>query len=244
MRIAVVADLHAGWPYMGANRVAAILQQVQALDADLIALLGDYPCHAILTRRPDPDALARQLATLRAPLGVFAVFGNHDWHDDPEAMARRTPPTIWHRAFDSVGLRYLENSRVECTHGGQRFLLAGLGSQRAFANEGRPRSGNDDLPQTLDGADPDLPLLLLAHEPDIFAEVPDGVDLVLSGHTHGGQITFFGFAPVVPSRFGRRFVHGKYVHGDRQLVVSGGLGCSGVPIRFGVPPEITMVAIQ
>jgi hypothetical protein len=90
----------------------------------------------------------------------------------------------------------------------------------------------------------DAPVVLLAHEPDIFAKGNARVALQLSGHTHGGQIRFGPWAPVVPSRFGSRFAYGHVIEEDRHLVVSGGLGCSGIPIRFGVPPEITVVDLS
>jgi len=83
----------------------------------------------------------------------------------------------------------------------------------------------------------------MAHEPDIFPRVPDRVSLTVAGHTHGGQIRIFGYAPIVPSRFGNRYVYGHVVEQSRNLVVSAGLGCSGVPVRFGAPPEIVMIEL-
>jgi predicted MPP superfamily phosphohydrolase len=89
----------------------------------------------------------------------------------------------------------------------------------------------------------DAPVLLLAHEPDVFPEVPARIALTLSGHTHGGQVRLFGYAPVVPSRYGNRYVYGHVVEEGRHLVVSGGLGCSTVPVRLGMPPEIVLVDV-
>jgi uncharacterized protein len=83
----------------------------------------------------------------------------------------------------------------------------------------------------------------MAHEPDIFPRVPDRVALTVSGHTHGGQVRIFGYAPIVPSSFGNRYVYGHVVEDDRNLIVSAGLGCSGVPVRFGAPPEIVMIEL-
>ena len=87
------------------------------------------------------------------------------------------------------------------------------------------------------------PVILLAHEPDIFPDVPKRVSLTLSGHTHGGQIRLFGYSPVVPSRFGNRYAYGHVVEDDRHLIVSGGLGFSILPIRFGVRPEILSIEL-
>ncbi len=87
----------------------------------------------------------------------------------------------------------------------------------------------------------DAPVVLLAHEPDIFPKVPWRVSLTLSGHTHGGQVRVFGYSPVVPSNFGNRYAYGHVVEDDRNLIVSGGLGFSGMPVRFGVRPEILQI---
>ena len=89
----------------------------------------------------------------------------------------------------------------------------------------------------------DAPVILMAHEPDIFPHVPDRVALTVSGHTHGGQIRMLGYAPVVPSRFGNRYVYGHIVEQKRHLIVSAGLGCSGLPVRFGATPEIVMIEL-
>jgi predicted MPP superfamily phosphohydrolase len=86
-------------------------------------------------------------------------------------------------------------------------------------------------------------VILLAHEPDIFVKVPARVSLTLSGHTHGGQIRLLGYSPVLPSRYGQRFAYGHVVEDGRHLIISGGLGVSGVGVRFGVPPEIVLIEL-
>jgi uncharacterized protein len=137
-------------------------------------------------------------------------------------------------------------------HRGQPFWLAGLGDQWAFPgfdvkrrrNGGRKYYlGVDDLDATLALVTDDAPIVLMAHEPDIFPEVPKRVSLTLSGHTHGGQIQIAGFAPVVPSAYGRRYRYGHIEEDGRHLIVSAGLGCSGVPVRIGSPPEIVVLEI-
>lgn len=89
----------------------------------------------------------------------------------------------------------------------------------------------------------DAPLILMAHEPDVFPRVPSRVSLTLSGHTHGGQVRLFGYSPMVPSAYGNRYAYGHVVEDGRHLCVSGGLGCSIAPIRFGSPPEIMVVEL-
>jgi hypothetical protein len=104
--------------------------------------------------------------------------------------------------------------------------------------------GVDDLPRTLAQVGTDDPVVLLAHEPDIFPNVPARVALTLSGHTHGGQIRVPLIWPAfVPSKYGARFAYGHVVEGGRHMVVSGGLGTSVIPARLGVPPEIVRVEL-
>ena len=89
-----------------------------------------------------------------------------------------------------------------------------------------------------------LRVVMMAHEPDIFPKIPERVALTLSGHTHGGQVRLFGWSPMVPSRFGNRYAYGHVCEGGRDLVVSGGIGCSILPVRFGVTPEITVIELS
>ena len=108
---------------------------------------------------------------------------------------------------------------------------------------GRWWKGVDDLPGTLAKVTDDAPVVLLAHEPDIFPAVSDRVAVTLSGHTHGGQVRILGYAPFVPSRYGDRYAYGHVAENGRNLIVSGGLGCSSVPLRIGSPPELVLVEL-
>src|SRR5262249_28058592 len=132
------------------------------------------------------------------------------------------------------------------TKSGRSFWLAGLGDQLAFwpSRHRYPsrRIGVDDLAATLSKVTDNDPIILLAHEPDIMPRVPEQCALVLSGHTCGGQVGLFGCSAIVPSRFGNRYAYGD-VREPCDLVVSGGLGCAIVPVRFGMPPEIVLVSI-
>ena len=83
----------------------------------------------------------------------------------------------------------------------------------------------------------------LENAPDVFARMPERVCLALSGHTHGGQVQFLGYAPIVPSRYGRRYLYGHIRERGQDLIVSGGLGCSGLPLRFGRPPEVPIIEL-
>lgn len=242
LRIVALADPHMGEPYMPLSRLETIVARANALAGDLIVLLGDYEAGHRFVSRPVPlHDTARVLARLQAPLGVHAILGNHDWWHDAAAQARGAGPTEAHRAFEAAGMPVLENRALRIEAGPVPFWLLGLGDQLAFP--GRPRPGIDDLPGTLAQVSDDAPVILLAHEPDIFPLVPDRVALTLSGHTHGGQVRLFGYSPLVPSRYGNRFAYGHVREGGRDIVISGGLGCSILPVRLGVPPEITVIEI-
>jgi len=254
LRCAVLADLHACEPWMAEPRIRQIVARTNALSPDAVLLLGDYVAGRKLMRMSEPmadEVWASALAGLSAPLGVHAVLGNHDWWQDIEVQLRRSGPVRAATALESAGIKVYNNDAVRLEKDGQHFWLAGLGDQWAFWPRGElmpPHrismfEGVDDLAGTLAKVTDDAPVLLMAHEPDIFPKVPGRVALTMCGHTHGGQITFGGFAPVVPSRYGRRYVYGHVNEAGRNLVVSAGLGCSGLPLRFGRPPEIVLIEL-
>ena len=155
-------------------------------------------------------------------------------------------PPVARRALEAVGIPVYENDAVRLTKDGRPFWLAGLGDQLAWlpARRFRPvsRIGGDDLDATLAKVTDSAPLILLAHEPGIALRVPRRVALQLSGHTHGGQVRLLGWSPAVPARNGVRLAYG-HVRLKCDVVISGGLGCSIVPFRLGVPPEIVMVRL-
>lgn len=244
LRMAVLADLHACEPYMPIARIEEIVRITNRLEADIVVLLGDFTAGHRFTTSTVPAAdWARVLRGLKAPLGVHSILGNHDWWDDRTAQRTRHGPIIARRALEGVGIPVYENDAVRLQHGSTGFWLAGLADQLAIMN-GRGRfAGLDDLPGTLAKITDAAPVILLAHEPDIFPKVPARVSLTLCGHTHGGQVRLLGWSPVVPSSFGNRYAYGHVVENGRNLIVSGGLGCSILPVRFGVPPEIVMLEI-
>jgi predicted MPP superfamily phosphohydrolase len=250
LTIAVIADVHAGGPLMPAERIRAIAERTNQLQPDIVVLLGDFAAsHKLMTRYVPPAEWAAALGVLRAPLGVHAILGNHDWWDDRQAQRTGQGPVIGRRALEAVGIPVYENETVRLAKNGHPFWLAGLGDQLALIRSRRKKAwrrfeGVDDLPGTLAKVTDDAPVILLAHEPDIFPYVPERVALTLSGHTHGGQVRLFGYSPRVPSRYGNRFAYGHICEDERNLIVSGGLGCSILPVRIGVPPEIVMVHVS
>lgn len=244
LRIAALADLHAGDPYMSLKRIERIVETTNALKPDLILLLGDYTTgHRLVTKRIPIKDTASICAGLEAPLGRHAILGNHDWWDDKAAQKRRAGPSLYGETFKAAGIPVYENDGVRLEHNGRPFWLMGLADQIAFI-QGRNRFiGLDDLDGTLAKVTDAAPVILMIHEPDGFTKVPKRVSLTLAGHTHGGQVRLFGYSPVVPSAYGNRFAYGHVVEDDRHLIVSGGLGCSILPVRFGMPPEIVLVEL-
>jgi len=247
LKVAVIADLHACDPWMTLDRIAAIVDRTNALNADITVMLGDYVAgHRHVTRAIPAREWAPVLAGLKAPLGVHAILGNHDWWDDKSVQRDGQGPTVARRALEASGIPVYENDVARLKSAGRPFWLAGLGDQLAYlpARRFRPvrRIGVDDLTATLRKVTDDAPVILLAHEPDIAMRVPARVALQLSGHTHGGQVRLLGWSPVVPSRYGKRFVYG-HTRENCDVIVSGGLGCSIMPFRLGVPPEIVLVTL-
>jgi hypothetical protein len=236
LSITVIADLHAGGPNMGIARVRGVVDAAQALNSDLIVILGDYfATHRFVTERVPDAAWAAELGRLHARLGVYGILGNHDWWYGVDGVRR---------ALDRVHIPVLENDALLIDDKGRRFWLAGLGDQLAHWIGPNNFRGEDDLPGTLTRVTTDDPIILLVHEPDVFVRVPPRVALTLAGHTHGGQIVLPLVPPLwAPSQYGARFAYGHIVEEGRHMIVSGGLGCSMVPLRLNMPPEILRVTL-
>ena len=224
MTIALLADLHAGAPHMQDARVRRVVERAARLDADLVALLGDFvdPLHHLATRVP-PHVVARRLRRLEAPLGVWAVLGNHDWLGEGDFMPR---------ALRAAGLRVLEDEAAELRPG---LWLVGLGDVR---------TRDPDMAEALRDVPPAAALLVLSHDPDAFRALPAGrVALMVSGHTHGGQVNLPWLRHLVaPTEHG--YLAGPHRRGRAALYVTSGIGTSGWPIRFLRPPEIVLLTAR
>jgi predicted MPP superfamily phosphohydrolase len=245
LKIAVIADVHACDPWMSLQRIQTIVEHTNALGADITVLLGDYVAgHRNVTRFIPANEWASVLSGLKAPLGVHAILGNHDYWDDRTVQREGEGTTVARRALEAAGIPVYENDVRRLNKAGHPFWLAGLGDQLAYAPARRHgivrRIGVDDLGATLGKVTDDAPVILLAHEPDVARRVPSRVALQLSGHTHGGQVRLLGWSPVAPS--GQLLAYG-HIRMNCDVVVSGGLGCSFVPFRLGVPPEIVLVTV-
>ena len=224
LRVALISDLHAGAPHVDEDRIARLVDTVAPHRPDLILLLGDFidPTVAGGTEVA-PEAVAERLRRLEAPLGVFAVLGNHDWD---HAGARVGA------ALRAAGIAVLENEAIDLG----RLHLAGLADLR---------TRGADVERTLARVPPERPVLLLSHDPDVFPRVPRRVALTVAGHTHGGQVA----VPVlrrrnIPSRFGERYARGHIVEDGRHLYVTAGFGTTGWPVRLLAPSEVVILRLR
>jgi uncharacterized protein len=228
LKVAVLTDLHVGAPYIDIEKIKLVVACTNAEHPDLVLILGDYVIHDILGGKfMEPEPIAEALKELRAPLGVVSVLGNHDWWFD---SARVT------RALKEAGIVVLENQAYRIQFNGKPFWIGGLADLM---------TRTPDIAGTLRQVDDDDPVLLIAHNPDSFPQVPTRVSLTIAGHTHGGQVNLPLLGrPVVPSYYGRRYAAGHVVEGKRHLFVSTGIGTSIIPVRFRVPPSIDILTLQ
>jgi uncharacterized protein len=245
LRVVMLSDPHLVEPHMPLSRWKKIIAEANKLEPDLMLLMGDYAAgHFFRTGTVPVKQTAEAARALESKLGTFAIMGNHDWWDDLSAQRLKKGPTIGQRAFEDAGIAVLENKAVRLLKNDQPFWLSGTSSLVAIKTKRLGRFESlADIDFTLAQVTDDAPIIHMAHEPDLFLKIPERVSLTLSGHTHGGQVRLFGYSPMVPSSYRNRFAYGHIIEEGRHLVVSGGLGCSIMPIRFGVPPEITVLEL-
>jgi uncharacterized protein len=222
-RIAQLSDLHCG-PFTPATRVRRWVARANALAPDLIAVTGDL----ITSGDQYVGAVAAELGGLRAPDGVWACMGNHDYFTDGEVLVR---------ALESQGLHVLRNRGVVVARGAARLYVAGVDDTWTRRH---------DVAAALRARPAGAPTLLLAHDPDLFVEAAaHGVDLTISGHTHGGQIAVPGATRRWNlARMLTRFTAGLFHDGRCTLYVSRGLGTTGPPVRLGARPEIAILELH
>lgn len=233
LRAALVADLHVGSLWNGTENLARVVAAVNAQAPDIVLLLGDFVTTGTLAGPfVAPDAIADVLAGLDAKLGVYAVLGNHDWDFDGPRVRR---------ALEGAGIAVLEDEVALVTRPGGDFALAGVPDDT---------TRDPDVAATLSkvpaGARDGLPVIVVTHDPAVFADVPDSrVAATFAGHTHGGQVRLplIG-SPVTPGRAPSRWAFGHVVEGGRHLYVSGGVGTSILPLRFNMPPGVEIVTVR
>lgn len=221
-RITQLTDVHHS-RIVSIEEVRRVIEVAQATKPDLFALTGDYTT----SYRRYIEPCAEALGALNAPAGVWAVLGNHDHYTDAQLTVR---------ALGRHRINVLENANTLIERGGERLQLAGVGDWTWNKN---------DWDRSLYGVDKRKPVVMLSHQP-VVIDLPqtEGVSLILSGHTHGGQVSL----PLVgtPLRFAKDFpyVSGLYRKNETQLYVSRGTGVIGLPVRLGVRPEIAVLRLR
>lgn len=221
-KVAFLTDIHHG-PYIDLQYVASIVRTTNLLQPDLIVLGGDYSLRSPKYIGPCLEVLAG----LRAPMGVFGVLGNHDyWHGLTETRD----------GLRSAKVTELTNAGVWFERTGERFRLAGIDDLW---------SGRPDVGAAVGDATRTDACLLVSHNPDVAEDLTDpAVGLVLSGHTHGGQVVFPGYgAPWAPSKYGQKYLCGLVDAPATKVFVSRGLGVAAVPVRVGSRPEINLITL-
>ncbi len=222
LRVVFLSDLHLG-SFVGERDLIRLCERVARWQPDLVCLGGDL----IHAHPREIELLGKAIALLEPRLGRFAVPGNHDLFADPGLRH-------WRPYLEAQGVRVLVNEGVRLEHGGAPLWLAGVDD----LGRGRP-----DLEAAVAGAREHEPVLLLSHHPDLFHEAaPVGVDLTLSGHTHGGQVRVAGRALTRHTRLG--LWGGHYESQGAQLYVGRGAGTSGIPLRVGAPAEVPLITLR
>ncbi len=224
LRLVQLTDMHVG-PTIGRNFVEDIVSKVNKLDADIVAITGDLIDGSV----EELGEAVRPLGRLRAKHGTYFVTGNHEYYSGADE---------WLAFLLEIGVRPLRNEHVEVGDNGASIHVAGVDDWTAhqFGN-----GHGSDMSRALEGRDETKPVVLLAHQPVHFDQAKEhGVDLQISGHTHGGQIFPFGFL----TRLVQPFLSGLHRRGDSQIYVSSGTGYWGPPMRIAAPSEITLIELE
>jgi uncharacterized protein len=228
--IALLGDFHYD-PYFSVHPLKAAISIVNGLRPDLIVFVGDFVTAPLMgdseRAAPAAEPCARLLRQMQAPHGLWAVLGNHDFATDPRHVAA---------ALRAEGIQVLANGAASVERDGARFWLAGVNDVLW---------GAADLDLTLRDVANGEATVLLAHEPDYAdAVVRYGVDLQLSGHSHGGQVRFPFVRPLYLPDLAKKYVWGLYTIGPLTLYTNAGLGTVNVPVRWNCPPEITLLTMH
>jgi len=234
LRVAAVGDIHGGAPFVDAAKIAEVVRRVNEAKPDLVIWLGDYVIQGVLGGTfMAPEEVAQRLAPARGRLGAFAIIGNHDrWLDSARVQ----------RAFVQAGIPFLRWSEARIPVADTALHLYGMDDFEL--SPGYWPKYRLTMEEWL-RIRPTEPLIVLSHNPDLFAYLPAHVNLMLASHTHGGQVRlpWIG-SPIVPSSLGQRYARGLIVENGHPLFVNTGIGTSIIPVRFGVPPEISILTLR
>lgn len=228
LKVAVISDIHADDWFVDNKKMRSIVDRTNQLQPELIVILGDYMAgDGWVTSHVEPEVFAAVLKDLRAPLGVYSVLGNHDWWYNGGKVRQ---------ALEQNGIKVLEDEVLQVNARGTSLWLIGLSD--LWTRKPKIIETTSTIPEG-------QPVIALTHNPDIFPQLPERVQLLLAGHTHGGQVRFPLIGSVVESsKFGERYGGGHVFENNHHLFVSTGIGTSIMPVRFGVPPEIVLLTLQ
>ncbi|HKC86650.1 MAG TPA: metallophosphoesterase [Blastocatellia bacterium] len=228
LRVAVFSDLHAGSPFITTDKIQQVVEMTNAARPDLILMPGDFVIQGVPGGRfMEPEVIASALNGLRARFGVFATLGNHDWWYNGRRVKR---------SLENAGITVLENAAAMIERDGAAIWVVGIGDKL---------EGSPDIASALARVDDSAPIIAVTHNPDIFPSIPARVALTIAGHTHGGQVALPIIGRlIVPSDFGERYAAGHIIEGPKHLFVTTGVGTSILPVRFRVPPEISLLTID
>ena len=227
LKIVLLSDLHVGSPHNDLENLTRVVTATNELKPDLILLAGDYVIHEVVGGHfVKPEPIAKELEKLTAPLGIYAVLGNHDWWYSETKMKA---------AFNTHHIPLVDNQSSLIKHGECQFWLAGIGDYWM---------GQHGIQQALRNIPEQDTVLAFTHNPDVFYELPERIAITLAGHTHGGQVNLPVLGRlIVPSRYGEELAIGHIKQGGNNMFVTTGIGTSILPVRFRVPPEIALITL-
>ena len=215
LKIAVVGDIHAGKPFFEDWRVKKIVDKINSLSPDIVLLVGDFVNGGWYQSSMNLDKLASMLSKIRAPFGVYAILGNHDYLYGAGQIRKM---------INSTHIKLLENSNAKVDTPKGSFYISGIAD---------PLSADYSYSQTLKGVEKNSPVIFLSHTPDVFREIPTEASIAFSGHTHGGQVKLPFIGALFSNTFAKdKLIEGEYRDGPKTIFVTRGLGTSRLPVRF------------
>jgi len=226
--IGLVTDIHSS-VYMRKREMDEYVRRLNDLGTDMIVVGGDFVNSAVDEVYPFAEAFSK----LHAPMGVFGVLGNHDYYSgEPETVAR---------VASEAGIRMMRDESITLTRHGRDLLLIGVD------DAGTPTAATKKIRQATANLPEHTARVLLCHRPYFFKYAASlGIDVMLSGHTHGGQLVFgkIGNTAFTPATLASPYVSGLYQNGSAQMYVSRGIGTVAVPVRINCPPELTRIVLR
>lgn len=222
-KIVFIADIHHKY-FFSVKRIRALVNSINNMKPDVILLGGDYIVYSSSYAAP----CFAELKNLHAPMGVYGVLGNHDYWEGK-----------------NIVLQEMKNAGISTLINDARWLKIGKGRIK-IGGTGDYWEDKTDISPTVEGTTEKDTVILITHNPDFVELIKDKrIDLVLSGHTHGGQVTLFGlWAPFIPSANGNKYRTGVIKTDFTKVLVTNGVGSIGIPLRFFAPPQINVIYLR